>query len=161
MPNLTALIWVTAALASTGSDAPPALDGEHGTFTDELLDKLVGDWRLKGTVLGKPADNDVSATWELKHQFMQVRFKAVAGATEPYEALVFIGYGTRKDGRTIAFVFEYPDGPFHNTFSFDASSERWTFLLEQKSSAGKWTTFATQTLTRAVPKAARSAPQTP
>jgi hypothetical protein len=62
-----------------------------------------------------------------------------------------LGYGTRygtRAGNTIKFVFEYPDGPFHNTFTWDPEAKRWTFLMEQKDATGKWKVFAEDTLRR-------------
>jgi hypothetical protein len=47
------------------------------------------------------------------------------------------------------FVFEYPDGPFHNTFTWSPDSKSWHFLLEQKNEAGKWRTFADRTAVKA------------
>jgi hypothetical protein len=54
-----------------------------------------------------------------------------------------LGYGTRA-GHSIKFTFEYPDGPFHNTFLWNPEPKSWHFLLEQKDAAGKWKTFADQ-----------------
>ncbi len=58
-----------------------------------------------------------------------------------------LGYGTRS-GNTIKFVFEYPDGPFHNSFMWNPDSKTWRFLLEQKNDAGKWGAFADRIATR-------------
>ena len=89
-----------------------------------------------------------------------------------YEAMVFIGYDNaseryvahwidifggrfsetlgfgRRQGDSIGFVFEYPDGPFHNTFTWDPTTKKWTFLMEQKNSSGKWVQFAKDELKR-------------
>src|SRR5437660_12322907 len=56
-----------------------------------------------------------------------------------------LGYGAR-DGNRIKFVFEYQDGPFHNTFTWNAEAKTWTFLMEQKDQTGKWKEFAVDQL---------------
>lgn len=66
-----------------------------------------------------------------------------------------LGYGTPV-ANGIRFVFEYPDGPFVTTFSFDAGTGHWSTLMRQKNARGEWTTFATERFTRlAAPPATR------
>ena len=135
---------------------------------DDLLDHLVGSWKLEGTLLGRPAHHRLDAEWVLRHQFLRVH----QDGSPDYDALVFIGfdnaseryvvhwldifggrvsetlgYGTRA-GNTIHFVFEYPDGPFHNTFIWKPDTGTWQMVLETKDKQGKWTNFATEDLTR-------------
>src|SRR5215510_6509117 len=57
-----------------------------------------------------------------------------------------LGYGLRS-GNSIKFVFEYPDGPFHNTFTWDEKTGGWNFLLQTKDKTGNWVVFAEDTLT--------------
>jgi len=57
-----------------------------------------------------------------------------------------LGYGTRS-GNRIKFVFEYPDGPFHNTFTWNPP-KGWVFLMENKDQTGKWKVFAEDSLRR-------------
>ena len=59
-----------------------------------------------------------------------------------------LGYGSRA-GNSIRFNFEYPDGPFHNTFTWSPQDQSWHFFLEQKGEEGKWKTFADQKAIRA------------
>lgn len=114
---------------------------------------------------------EITAEWVLNHQFLSVIEKDATAtpAKLAYEAHIYIGYdntseryvihwldifggrvsetlgyGTR-DGNSIKFNFEYPDGPFHNTFFWNPPENSWRFLLEQKDTAGKWKTFADQT----------------
>jgi hypothetical protein len=44
-------------------------------------------------------------------------------------------------------VFEYPDGPFQNTFRFDPEAKTWTSLMRQKNK-GKWSVFVEDKFTR-------------
>ncbi len=125
--------------------------------------------------MSRPAHHTVTAQWVLGHQFLEIREQTAADApaTESrYDALWFLGYddisdryvlhlmdvfggrfsetlgyGTR-DGDDLKFVFEYPDGPFHNRWRWMPQSRTWQWHLEQKDKSGKWTTFADFTLQR-------------
>ncbi len=151
--------------------AQEPLDGPNRIFRDPLLDNLVGDWKLTRKIRGKSVENTLRAEWVLNHQFLRVHMKDAA--TPPtYEAMIFVGYdnaseryvvhwidvfggrfsetlgyGTRS-GDSIKFVFEYPDGPFHNTFTWNPDAKAWTFLMEQKDKTGKWKVFAEDSLRR-------------
>jgi Protein of unknown function (DUF1579) len=147
------------------------LDGRNRIFRDELLDKLVGNWKLTRKIRGQTVENSVRAEWVLNHQFLLVHMKDVA--TPPaYEAMVFIGYDNTSEryvvhwldnfggkfsetlgyglrsGNSIKFVFEYPDGLFHNTFTWDERTAGWNFLGQTKDKTGKWVVFAEDTLRR-------------
>ena len=148
------------------------LDGSNRIFRDELLDKLVGDWKLTRKIRGRTVENTVHAEWVLNHQFLLIHMKDVA-VPATYEAMVYIGYDNASDryvvhwldyfggrfsetlgygsrsGNSIKFVFEYPDGPFHNTFTWDEKAGGWNFLLQSKDKTGKWVDFAEDTLRRA------------
>jgi hypothetical protein len=173
MRKLVLLMFVLA-LPASAQGKPEPLDGPNRPFHDELLDNLQGQWSLKGTIVGHPGDANLDAAWTLNHQFLKIHEKATAviPGRAAYEAEVYIGYdnaseryvahwidiyggrfsetlgyGTRS-GNSIKFVFEYPDGPFHNTFTWNPESKSWRFLLEQKDNAGKWSVFADRTATK-------------
>src|ERR1700675_3428601 len=116
---------------------------------DDLVDRMTGAWKLQGPVMGHTGHHDVEAEWVLNHQFLRIHEKTAANAPadeHPYEATWFLGYdpvsekyvlhlfdvfgarfsetlgyGTR-DGNSIHFTFEYPDGPFHTTFRWSPES---------------------------------------
>jgi hypothetical protein len=155
--------------------AQEPLDGPNRVFHDDLLDNLQGQWKLTGPVMGRPMDMQLTAEWMLNHQFLHIHQKALnspAGQV-PYDAEVYIGYDNASDryvvhwidvyggrfsetlgygtrsGESIRFNFEYPDGPFHNTFTWNPQAKNWRFLLEQKDAAGTWRTFADQQAAKA------------
>ncbi|HLY55734.1 MAG TPA: hypothetical protein VKS60_09265 [Stellaceae bacterium] len=154
---------VLAAIA-----VPPGPAAGAG-LSDDLLDHMVGTWHLTGTMGGKPADQRVEARWVLGHQFLMLHETASAGASgasPAYEAEPYIGWDAvseryvahwldifggrwsetlgygKRDGDAIAFVFEYPDGPFHTTFRWDKAQGTWQWRMEQKNKAGQWEVFA-------------------
>src|SRR5215475_4092378 len=151
--------------------AQELLDGRNRIFRDELLDNLVGDWKLTRKMRAQSVENRVKAEWALNHQFLLVHIRDVASPPN-YEAMVFIGYDNtseryvahwidvfggrfsetlgygKRSGNTIQFIFECPDGPFHNTFTWNPESRTWVFLMEQKDQTGKWKVFAEDKLAR-------------
>lgn len=168
----TMMLMLTLATVSAQTESQEALDGPKRIFRDELLENLTGDWRITGKVMGRAVENTFRAEWILNHQFLQMHFKDVNNPPA-YEALPTIGYdhtsgryvmhwldtfGGRwsetlgygaRSGDRIKFVFEYPDGPFHNTLIWQPATKTWRFLLERKNKAGEWTTFAEYDLRRA------------
>jgi hypothetical protein len=154
------------------AQAPPA-------WHDDFVELLTGAWKIEGQVMGREAHHEVVAEWVLNHQFLRIHEKTAVGAPASesrYEAIWFLGYdsvseryvlhlfdifGTRysetlgygtRDGNAIRFVFEYPDGPFHNTYRWFPETGTWQWLLQEKNKEGKWIQFADFKLTRTSPK---------
>jgi len=144
-------------------------------WRDDLVDHMIGSWKLQGQVMGRNAHHDVEAEWVLDHQFVRIHEKTSAdapAAEKRYEAIWFLGFdqvseryvlhlldifGARfsetlgyatRDGNAIRFVFEYPDGPFRTTYEWSPEKDTWQWLMTQKDKTGKWTTFGDFTLTR-------------
>jgi hypothetical protein len=168
LPLSIALLLAIAPVGARAQTSAP--------WPDDLVDHMTGAWKLQGKVMGRDAHHEVRAEWVLNHQFLSIHEKTVADAPKSehrYEASWFLGYdpvseryvlhlldvfggrfsealgyGTR-DGNSIRFVFEYPDGPFHTTYRWSAQDHSWEWVMEQKDKAGKWTTFADLKLTRA------------
>jgi hypothetical protein len=137
-------------------------------WRDDLVDPMIGTWKLEGPILGHDAHHEVEAAWVLNHQFVRIHEKTEAGAPgseKRYEAIWFLGYdavseryvlhlldvfggrfsetlgyGTRE-GNAIRFVFEYPDGPFRTTYQWSPEKDTWQWLMMHKDKDGKWTNF--------------------
>jgi hypothetical protein len=166
---LLAALVVASSSGAAQASAPP-LDGRQRLMQDSLLDHMAGDWRVERTMEGRPTASAAHAEWVLNHQFLLLHYQDSPRAATPsgYEAMVFIGYdnasdryvahwidvfggrfsetlgyGTR-DGNAIRFLFEYPDGPFYNTYTFDPIARTWTSLMRTKNQKGDWVTFATE-----------------
>ncbi len=109
--------------------------------------------------MGKQTTHDLTADWVLGHQYLRIhevsRDKKANG--EPaYEATVFIGWDekreeyvcfwlddfggsfdstlgrARRGGNEIALVFNYPEGPFHTTFSYDPKGDSWEMRMDSE-----------------------------
>ena len=142
-------------------------------FHDDLLDHLVGNWVLEGTIRGKPALHDVTAEWVLGHQYLRLHeiSRDKQGNRPQYEAMVFIGWDPKtseyacvwldqwgwafdtavgraqRNGNEIPFLFQYPDGPFHTTFAYTPASQSWEMRMDNDVQ-GKLKPFARTKLTR-------------
>ncbi len=142
-------------------------------WPDKLVNNLEGSWKAEGSVMGNAAHHDVKADWVLNHQFLRIQETTsveAPAAERRYDSIWYLGYDTvseryvmhlmdtfggrfsetlgygTRDGDQIKFVFEYPDGPFHNTYRWNPDEKKWQWLMEQKNKEGKWTPFATLTL---------------
>jgi hypothetical protein len=148
----------------------PRVDGPEVRFEDALLEQMTGNWKLSRKIGQRLEENDAHVEWILNHQFLQIHMKD--SKTPPaYEALVQIGYdheneryvvywldtfggkfsekgfGTRV-AQSIRFVFHYPDGLLHNTFTWDADHQTWRSLIEQQDEQGQWSVFAEDSFQR-------------
>jgi hypothetical protein len=134
---------------------------------DPWLSHLEGDWNIVREIRGTRASNRATADWILDRRFLRIHMVDTSPA-KTYEAIVTIGYvpgkkqyvaywldsfgpaysavgwGTRR-GETVEFTFHYDDGPFYNTFSWDAASHQWTSLMENGAKDGQRTFFARDT----------------
>jgi hypothetical protein len=152
------------ALTATPAVAQQPLDGPSRQFQDSLFGRLAGSWTMTGPVHGQPATYALRAEWVLNHQFLRLEMRDV---TEPpsYQAHVYIGYDNtssryvahwldafggrwsetlgygQRSGTAVEFVFEYPDGPFHTTFTLDLQSGTWSVLMRDRGPDGSWREF--------------------
>jgi len=170
--RLLTTFWLASLVASqqrtVADDDPP--DGPKRIFKDHFIENLVGDWKLTRQVRGTEVQNTVKAEWVLNHQFLQVHMKDAANPPT-YEALVLIGYSYadkqyiahwcdtyggkfsavghgKRSGDSIEFKFEYPDGPFYNTFTWNPKVKGWTFRMESQKKDGTRALFAEDNLRR-------------
>ena len=140
-------------------------DGREHPLQDTFLDSLVGDWQVLRAMKTRTVENTVHAEWVLNHQFLRLHYRDVATPSK-CEAMVFIGYDNagkhyvvhwidvfgghfsqplgsgKRDGNALAITFDYPDGEFQNTFTFDPKDRTWISLMRQKDKSGNWSTFA-------------------
>ncbi len=155
------------------SYGPSCGAGPEKTFNDGLLEKLVGEWALTGTMVGKPLEQQCSAKWVLNHEFLEldcretkqppvlkVRYEAatyigcssttqqyVVNLLDVFGAADTLGFGRRND-KSIELKWDYPSGPFRMTMTWEPDSNSWFFLLRQQDRSGKWSTFAEKHLRR-------------
>jgi hypothetical protein len=71
------------------------VDSTDWRFHDELLDHLVGKWRVTGTAFGKPTKETLEAEWVIDHQYLHIHEKSEQNIPEidgPFETEFFIGF---------------------------------------------------------------------
>jgi hypothetical protein len=159
---MAALLLALTLSAQPGVQQPP--------LHSDLLDQLAGFWAVNGTVRGQPSREGADGEWVLGHQFLRLHRKQIDG---PNESLIHVGYdnvserfvlirldslsargaetlgyGIKTGDETIQFTYEYPSGPYKETWTFDPKERSWQFQVESKDRQGKWITFSTLTLHR-------------
>ena len=151
----------------------PAVANETN-FQDELLDKFVGNWVLKGMIAGGDVTHDIDADWVLGHQYL--RFHDVSRETTErgalvYDATVYIGWDEAFDryvcmwldstgggglasnvfgyaepaNDTLAFVFGDGNARFHTTFAYNREKDTWDWIMDAEKD-GHRTPFARATM---------------
>ena len=151
-------------------DEQTPIDGPEAIFRDPFIENLVGNWTITRRFGSREAINLASAHWVLNHQFLQIHMKDASDPPD-YEAIVMIGYIHEElkyvahwmdvfggkfssvgkgylNGNSIEFTFQYDDGPFYNTFSWNESAGTWRCLLESVAGDGTRSFFCEDTLVR-------------
>src|SRR6266567_126825 len=54
------------------------VDGPNQIFHDELLERMVGEWKVSGRMGRQPIDHTCDFRWVLNHQFLQLHFLDVS-----------------------------------------------------------------------------------
>jgi hypothetical protein len=168
---LTALAAMLAAAPLPAQSAAPAAPA------DTLLDHLIGSWVLEGPMAGRQVVHDVTFSWVLGREYVQLheisRERTATGAPA-YEAIVYImrdpstgqyaclwldntaaspfdprGVGHAvAAGDSIPFVFrDSPTDGFRNTFVYERASDTWQWHLDNEHD-GALKPFARVTLRR-------------
>lgn len=102
-PIKSVLCALTLTLVVVGfARAQEPLDGPHRTFNDELLENLVGEWKLTRQIRGRSLENTVTVEWVL-NQFLRVHMKDVQKPPQ-YEAMVFIGYDNTSERYVVHWI---------------------------------------------------------
>jgi hypothetical protein len=68
---------------------------QPSTFRDALLERLIGNWVLRGELAHKQTTHDVSAEWVLGHQYVrlhEISRESKTNGQPAYEAIVFVGW---------------------------------------------------------------------
>jgi uncharacterized protein DUF1579 len=156
--RLTSVLCIALATGLSAQTSPTA-------GMEALLERLVGQWHMTGSVRGRPVTYTLQATRVLQGRFVELHMEDV-NRPPAYEARVFIGVDSaggryivhwldrfgaafsiphatgeaRRD--TLMFTFPYPAGAFRDTFVYRPSTDTWHFRLEAADSTGGWRPFA-------------------
>ncbi|WP_257325979.1 DUF1579 family protein [Pseudoalteromonas rhizosphaerae] len=137
----------------------------------EIIQSLDGEWKMSGDVMGKPVTYTMYAKPTLQGAFTEIHMNDIQVPSE-YEAKVIIGYDTKSKtiiahwldsfgalysiphgtgsitSDSIQFTIPYKNGSFRDTFTYDSTSETWSFLLEAAQENGEWVHFAKYNVTK-------------
>src|SRR6185312_4783274 len=104
--------------------AASPVQAQPATPRDSLLDHLVGHWVLRGPMAGKSVVHDVTFTWALGTEYVEMhevsRERTATGS---------------------------PASRFHNTFVYNRASDSWALHMDNDDN-GTLKPFARVTLTR-------------
>lgn len=167
---LLAVLALAAALVGCAGAKPEQPADAGGPRVDGYLQNLVGEWAIERSIRGKIVGNRMTAAPVLGGRFVQLHMQSTSAA-DPYEAIVLVGYdqargeyvahwcdsfgpgysalgrGSRTGDR-LELRFDYPIGPFFNTWAFDPATGVWTFTGESGSPDGTRKPFARDVITR-------------
>jgi hypothetical protein len=139
---------------------------------DDFLDRLTGQWDLRGTMGPTPLHQAVECRWVLDGRFVEMHFRGLEG--KPYEAVYFVGRdeGTatyvliladstgvyvepsaivgigKRDGDAVTFTFSSSPHRFANRFEWHQADGIWSHTLNSIDPDGRVTPFAEKRLTR-------------
>ncbi len=138
---------------------------------DDLLAKMVGNWRILRLFPNRTAENAARIEWVLNGHWLRIEMEDLA-VPASYAAHVYItrmdsdqsysihwldtfggtlpevlGVGHQTDN-SIVFTWKEADSELRNTYSWHADTGSWTSRIEQTNRDGNWTVFCTDTYTR-------------
>ena len=155
MKTLITKILIIAILA------PFPVFAQQVTAKDSLLDKLTGNWLLRGTIDGQLTTHDIDVAWVLDHQYIQIkevsREKGASGKPL-YEAIVYISFDTtakqysclwldntgnsglsasavghaKPNGDKLTFLFQGPGYTFYTTFDYNRMDNTWQWFMDNE-----------------------------
>lgn len=166
-------VWAPALVLVAAATAAPA---SAQVIHAPLLDRMVGEWVLEGTIAGEQTTSDVTIERVLGHyiRIHELSRRTGADGRPWYESLVFIGwdptrqrfvclwldstggeglsngvlgYATITDD-ALPFTFELPGGGrIETTFRYHPESDRWSWAIDT-GRPGAMKPFGRVTLTR-------------
>jgi hypothetical protein len=165
--------WMALAVSLIGAftHAPARCAPADSSPDEAYLDRLQGQWVMKGTVGSQPVRYRAEGRRILQGGFLSLHMRDVA-APPQYEASVFLGYDSKakdyvahwldrfgaagarvvatghRDGDRLVLIFPYPEGAFRDTFSWHRDTATWTLLIESQSTDASWKTFASYKIVR-------------
>jgi hypothetical protein len=139
--------------------AAPVVAGQQAPVNSPLLDHLVGQWVMRGTIAGQVTTHDVDAEWVLDHHYVHIHevsreknsqgkpqyeatiYVAWNDATKQYAAIwldVYGGMSAESVGvadpkeNELPFIFKDDKGAvgFSNDFVYDPKADTWEWRMD-------------------------------
>ena len=161
-----------------GCSSPSLAQAPEVPAHEALLDRMVGEWLMTGTIGGERVTHDVRAAWILGRRYVRIhevsRERDENGALA-YEAWIDIawdaanaeyvvmwldntettnfaeegvGHG-KPDGDRIPFIWNLADGAgIRNTFEYDRENDAWSWTIDNVGGSGQSAPFASLRLDR-------------
>lgn len=157
--------WAAFSLfAGCQTSASSVADALPQACSDPYLRHLVGGWDIQRSIRAKVVGNHLDVEPVLGGAFVRLHMQSTT-PTDPYEAIVLVGYDAergeyvahwcdsfgpgmsavgrgKREGERLELRFEYPNGPFFNTWVRVPETDEWTFTGESGSADGSRRLFA-------------------
>jgi hypothetical protein len=173
-------LWVCAATTLSSLIGAPAavsqdvMQPAHAA----LMERMVGEWLMTGTIAGDEVTHDVDAEWILQRRYVrlhEVSRERREDGELAYEAWIHIAWDAgneqyvvmwldntettnfasegvgrgRLDGDRIPFVWRFADGSgIRNTFEYDRENDTWSWTIDNVDDSGGSAPFARLNLER-------------
>jgi hypothetical protein len=174
----TSGVLVAVAIAALIAPTARAQGATAAEAAEALLDKMTGHWLLTGTIGQQQTTHDVDVDWILNREYIRIHevsreWNARGGPA--YEAWIHIAWDVKKseyavlwldntavftfaadgighakpDGDRIPMRFTDPDGGgIHTTFSYERTTDTWSWTIDNVDKTARVSSFAKVTLTR-------------
>ncbi|MEO1528532.1 MAG: hypothetical protein AAFX06_24185 [Planctomycetota bacterium] len=172
-PVLSLVMFCCCAFSSFADE--PA---DNSYDPKSLLDKMTGDWVMKGTIAGSQVTHDVQVDWILNRQYLRIHEVSRETTTDgklEYEAWIHIAWDPKNSeyvvmwldttGTTnfaaegvghgkprkdeIPFIWKFADGNgIQNTFTYDRKNDAWSWAIDNLDSSRATSEFARVQLKR-------------
>lgn len=179
MPRNFLLVPILLWFASGSSRLSLALaQNSEKPTPDFLMEKMTGEWLMRGTINNEKVTHDVYVDRILNRQYVRIhevaREKDASGGPA-YEAWIHIAWDKAKkefvvmwldntattnfspdgvghgqpDGDRIPFVWKLADGSgIHNTFEYERANNTWSWKIDNVDKSGKVSPFGRVMLKR-------------
>lgn len=144
-------IFAVFFVSIAGAQRPPV--------NSPLLDHLLGQWVLQGTIVGKQATHQITAEWVANHQYLrlhEVSRERTADGNPQYDAFIHIGWNASTKTYSIIWLDNFwgidPESigtaapkenellflwrdesgavDFSNDFVYDPKSDSWLWKMD-------------------------------
>jgi hypothetical protein len=156
--SMGSIVRIVLTLCGLWVFGPVCLGQEAKVGPSELLDRLAGNWILKGKIAGKETTHDVQARWILRDEYLELHevSRERDGHGQPaYEAIVLVSWDPKEQQYACLWLDSTAGGaltsnvtcrakpagdsiPFVFTISASQSIQT-AFIYDRKTDTWRWT----------------------
>jgi hypothetical protein len=118
---ISIMLIVLSAFFTSPTFAQATKDSADGRFHDDLLDHLVGNWKVTSVAHDFSSTGNINSAWVLNHQYLHIHFKGneiIPWWHMPMEYEEFIGYNHNNKRYTVHGISIEGDADLSEGFSY-------------------------------------------